>query len=282
MKHNLINSSLFVKDYSDESSSTPYTESDNISYEKLSHKDDIYLIRTDNGSYELHRKILIKTLHELHKHAHELISHLDKDESDMLASTIEVTKILHNSKALKELMLNDIKHIFSDIKNPIPGTVGAFFIGCFNDNFNGNIALGCNLACAASIFGCNSDIECTDLMLLFTNNTFTSLNDKKSLHAYIHIESENFTAFTNHQINLLKSAGLETVTLIFGNKDSSYKEYTKKIFLDNLVTINSSVTSSSSSSSATPLIIFIIVIVIILIIIGLYYMYKNNYNFLQI
>jgi hypothetical protein len=269
MSQSLINASLFINDSCTSGTTSWEDKSENANYEKISSEEEIYLIKTDNGSYELHRKNLINTLIELKKHAHVFVSKLGPAESDMLKSTIEATRILYNSKALKDLVLTDIREIFGDVKNPIPGSLSAYFTGCFNDdNFNGPV-LACNPRCAASALGSDQGLECIDSVLIFSNGTFNKLNDKKSFHAYIYIEDDKFTTFSSYHIKLLNDAGITTVTLIYGNKDGSYREVTGRLALDQMLT------QPDSNSSAWPGIIIVIVIIVILILLGAMFYYKG-------
>jgi hypothetical protein len=270
MSHSLVDSSLYINE-SPPSDQSLGSHSD-ITYEKLS--ENHYIVRTDERSYELDRKELINTLNKLHKHAHEFVPQLNKEFHDLLTSTIEATRILYNSKALKNLILDDIKSIYHDIKNPVPGTVGAFFIGCFNDdNFKGPI--GCNPRCAASLFGChNEQIECSDTVLIFSHGQFTYLNDKKTLHCFIYIEDCHFTTFSNHHVQKLKQAGHDEVTMIYTNEDGSFKHVTDRLQLHGLTTNN-----DSESSPVWIGLIVIFVIIIILILLALLYWYNNKYKF---
>jgi len=270
MTHSLIDSSLYINDsYTSESHSPSLNSTSEVTYEKLS--ENHYIIRTDEKSYELDRKDMINTLNKLHKHSHQLVAQLDKECRDLLTSTIEATRILYNSKALKNLVLDDIKSIYHDIKNPVPGTVGAFFIGCFNDdNFKGPI--GCNPRCAASLFGChNEQIECADTVLIFSQGQFTKLNDKKSLHCIIYIEDHQFTDFANHHIHRLKQAGHQQMTLVYSHADGSYKHVTDRIDIGTITT------SDDETSTVWMILIIILVIIGLLLLFGVLYMYNNKY-----
>lgn len=271
MSHSLVDSSLLINDYQTlDSHSTLHSVSE-ITYEKLS--ENHYIVRTDEKSYELDRKELINTLNKLHKHAHQFVGKLDKESHELLMSTIEATRILYNSKALKDLILKDIRQIYHDIKNPVPGTVGAFFIGCFNDDqFKGPI--GCNPRCAASLFGChNEQIECADTILIFSHGQFTSLNDKKTSHCIIYIEDANFETFSNHHIYKLRQAGHEEVTIVYSDSDGSYKHVSDRMKLGDVHHVH-----DDSNVSWTVLII-ILVIIVVLILLALLYWYNNKYKY---
>jgi hypothetical protein len=257
MLESLIDASLYIN------SSNDSEEEELPCYEKISDNEDIYLIRTKHTSYELHRKRLIGTLKELHKYANLSIAELDERQGELLASTVETTRLLNNTKALKDLVLKDIQHIYGHIKNPIPGTVGAFFIGCFNnDDFNGPI--GCNPRCAASMMKCEGmSFECGDTILIFSKNQFKPINNKVTTHAYVYIEDENFVKFNRYELSLLNKAGIKSVTMIYGNADGSYREITNEIILEHIET--------NDSSNAWWIILLIIIILLLLLGFGYYY-----------
>lgn len=280
MSQSIINSSLFMINPLAEISSEDHdiykykgSNPDNISntpnnsklpvYEKISDTEDIYLIRTENGSFEYHRKNLIETLTELHNSAHVPVSQLNDSQTALLASTTEVTRILYNSNALKDLIMKDVQNIFSDIKNPIPGTVAAFFVGCFNDDkFTGPI--GCNPRCAASsLLKCDGEnFECSDTILIFSNNQFRTLNKNKSNKAYIYIQSPTFTMFSPNNIQNLKDSGIQSAILIYGNKDGSYREVTGEMSIDKLPV---SRLFTTTNTWAGPILFLILLVIIIII-----------------
>ena len=264
MSESFIDSSLFTKDETNASHGT---------YEKISDEDDVYLIHTDNGSFELYRKELNHTLKTLHRYAHVFVNQLDNEHKKLLNSTIEATRLLHNSKALKDLILEDIRSIYNHVKNPMPGTVGAFFVGCFNDdNFKG--PLGCNPRCAASLFGCDEGLECADTVLIFAQNQFSYLNEKKTPHCIIYIQNPHFTAFSQHNLNMLRRAGHEQMTIVQADTDGSYKYVTDRL------PIHGHLTQEGDTNTGLWVVVGIIIaIIVILILLGLFYMYKYNYPF---
>src|SRR4030067_655410 len=82
-------------------------------YEKIS--DNVFLIRGSEGeSCELHRDQLIYSLKELHKYSHIFIDKLKSDQLKLFNGITEATRILHNNKVLKDLVLKDIKKIFKE------------------------------------------------------------------------------------------------------------------------------------------------------------------------
>lgn len=238
-------------------------DNDDITYEKISDDDDIYLVRTENKTYELHRKKLLKSLKLLHEQAHVPIAQLQSHISDRFNSTVESIRILYGSGSLKDLILSDIQEIYANVKNPIIGTVGAFFVGCFHDDiFKG--PLGCNPRCVASSLNCNQGFDCADAVFIY-DNEFKQLNDKKSDNAYIYIKDHEFKKFDNNDINHLRRNGIKSYILFYSNQDGSYRKVSKKIYIH-----------ENNENNQIALIIFILVFIIFII--GAFFLaYQNNY-----
>lgn len=228
------------------------------SYEHVNGKEDVFFISNQNGSFQLHRKTLKETLHELKSQCHVSVRQLNAEHTELFKSVVEALRLLYGSQALYDLILNDIRGIFSDVKDVRPGTVAAFFIGCFNDDkFPG--PMGCSPKCAGSSLpppeGTPGYTNCDDLVLIYSDGLFSSLNEKRSSHAYIYVGSGNFNGFSNENIRQLKEAGIENASIIFGNPDGSYREVTSPLNLDQLPkkqeADNSGSNSSNSSSNVT-------------------------------
>ena len=248
-------------------------------YEHIGGDEDIFIINGDNGSYQLHRKTLKDTLKELKTHANVSVRQLSPEHTESFRSIVEALRILYGSQALYDLVLSDIRTEFADVKDFRPGTVAAFFIGCFTDDkFSGPI--GCSPKCAASLpptEGTPGYANCDDLVLIYSEGLFSSLNEKRSTHAYIYIGDVDFAGFSAENIRQLRDAGIENASLIFGNQDGSYREVTSALPVDqlplkaesnssNVQGSNNDVQSTSSSNSNTGAgIVFAIVIIIIII-----------------
>ncbi len=231
-------------------------------YEKIS--DNVYLIRGSEGeSYKLHRDDLIYSLKELHQYSHIFIDKLKPEQLKLFNGITEATRILHNNKVLQDLVLKDIKKIYKDITTPVPGTVAAFFVGCFNnDHFKG--PLGCNPRCAASFISCDKEqLACEDNIYIFKDGQFVKLNKKNyqqpTEHVYIYIDDHLFTDFQLGHLVTLRRSGVKKITVIYSNEDGTYKniEYNKDI---------SHIPITNSSMSAGWIILIILVIILILLI----------------
>lgn len=206
------------------------------SYEHVGGEEDIFIINGQGGSFQFHRKTLKDTLADLKTQANVSVRQLSPEHTESFRSIVEALRLLYGSQALYDLVLTDIRAVFSDVKDVKPGTVAAFFIGCFNDDkFPGPI--GCSPKCAASLppaEGTPGYANCDDLVLIYSEGLFSSLNEKRSSHSYIYIGDSDFSGFTIENIRQLREAGIENSSLIFGNHDGSYREVTSALTLDQL------------------------------------------------
>jgi len=261
-----------------------YTKGDNHEAKKFeidNGNDDIIIIKRKDDSLQLHRTALRETLSELKKVTTVAVSNLDPEKSQLLQSIIEVTKALYNTPKLYDLVLKDIATIFHDVKEVVPGTVGAFFVGCFTDDkFPG--PQGCNPKCVASVPPTEGTLgfkHCDELVIIYNDGKFGALNEKKSDKAYIYISDENFSGFNADNIKQLKESGVQSASLIFGTANGAYREVTGNLSLDQLpIQINTTSDTQSSSSNAVGIVVFIIIIAIIiaLLVYLFYYLPRNQ------
>lgn len=199
---------------------------------------NVIVLNGTNDSFQLHRDTLRESLHELKRDAQTPVRQLNPQQTASFNSIVEALRLLYASQALYDLVLLDIRNIFGDVTNVKPGTVGAFFVGCFTDDkFPG--PLGCSPKCASSLRpteGTPGYNTCDDLVLIYSQQHFSSLNNKQSKHVYIYVDDVNFNGFTKDNIVQLKDAGIENASLIFGNSDGSYREVTSAVPINNLPT----------------------------------------------
>lgn len=257
-----------------------------ITYRREGGKDDIFHIKTNDGTYKLSRKDLKDALEDLKTQSNIPVKQLAENYSESFESILEALKFLYGSSELYQIIHEDIKNVFKDIKKIIPGTVAAFFVGCSSDEkFPGPI--GCDPRCAASLPPGESIpgySNCDDLVLAYMNGTFSALNNKKSPHAYIYIGDVDFNGFPIEHIDQLRKEKIENATLIFNHADSdkSYKEVSSVIHIDKLPqkqvilkqnlgqTENNTNSNDGTGAGAGVAIAIIIVIVIIILLIVLY------------
>lgn len=249
----------------------------NTTFERKIGSDDVFVVNSRGTKFEVDRNSFKDTLLELKKYAHVPVKILKKDQLESFDSVVVALGLLYETGKLYEIIHTDIQQIFADIKTVIPGTLAAFFIGCStNDNFNG--PLGCNPKCAASLppgEKIKGYTICDDLVLLYDNSGLSSLNDKMSIHSYIHIEDSNFTGFTSDDIKQLSDAHIESVTLVYGNSEGIYTEIVNALPLDKLplraeTTLGQNESNSDTNSNAGIAFAILIVIIIIILLIILY------------
>jgi hypothetical protein len=291
-----INSPLFMADplpvlndglptYSEQPENTYLVKGDDTkdeipdTYEHVGGEEDVFIINNQGGSFQLHRKTLRDILTQLKSQSSVSVRQLSPDHSESFRSIVEALRLLYGSQALYDLVLSDIRDVFSDVTDIKPGTVSAFFIGCFNDDkFTG--PMGCSPKCAASLppsEGTPGYANCDDLVLIYTDRLFSSLNVKRSPHAYIYIEDPNFVGFTQDNISQLSEAGIENASLVFGNHDGSYREITSALSLNELPlqsNDNTKATQEEQSNNAGVVFAVIILLIIVLLLIVLYRSYN--------
>ena len=109
-------------------------ENSNGTYEHIGGDEDVFIVNSQGGSFQLHRNTLKEALIELKTQANVSIRQLSPTNTESFRSIVEALRLLYGSQALYDLVLTDIRAVFSDVKDIKPGTVAAFFIGCFNDD----------------------------------------------------------------------------------------------------------------------------------------------------
>lgn len=255
------------------------------SYEHLGGKEDVFIINSQGGAFQLHRNTLKQTLSELKTQAGVSIRQLTPEHTEAFRGVMEALRLLYGSQALYDLVLTDIRNVFNDVSEIKPGTVAAFFIGCFNDDkFPG--PMGCSPKCAASLpptEGTPGYVNCDDLVLIYSGGLFSSLNEKSSSHAYIYIGDVDFQGFTSENLRELRNAGIENASLVFGNQDGTYREVSSSLPVDQLpitrenpvqASLQSSIQSSEdTNNNGAGLVVFIIILVIVVLLAVMLYRY---------
>lgn len=238
------------------------------SFKYVGGEDDIFIVNNNGSSFELHRKNLKETLKELKKQAYSSVRQLKSEHTESFRSIVEALRLLYDSQPLYELILKDVHEIFYDVKDVKPGTVAAFFTGCFANHGNSQIPMGCTPTCAGSLAPPESEesySNCDDLVLIYLNGQFSSLNEKRSSHAYIYIENKSdFKGFTPQNISQLKDAEITKVSIIY-NKEVS-----------NIVPLELLPKESDTQTDQTQVIIAVVVVVVILLLLGVVFYFVNR------
>lgn len=276
---------LFIKG-GDSSSNIFSDATSGISVDNSSNlDDDVLIVDGPNEPFQLHRQTLRDTLEELKPQAHTPIRQLNPHHTECFRNLVEALRLLYGSQALYDIVLVDIRAVFADVNNIKPGTVAAFFVGCFTaDNYPG--PMGCSPKCVSSLRpteGTPGHEVCEDLVLIYVNGQFSSLNDKNSKLVRIYIADEKFSGFTESNISQLRESGVENASLTFGNPDGSYRDVTGAIPLANLPRENASTTTTTSSTSTSTNngnggTIALTVIIIVIIILLLLVLYRSYYR----
>ena len=224
----------------------------------------------------INRKNFSDSLKTLKEYANVNIQHLKEQIKNIFTSVVETINLVSTTTAYK-VILDDVKKIFSDIKDVVPGTVAAYFVGCYDDTlFDGPI--GCNPKCAASIHPDESQNLCDDLVVIYEENCFKNLNTKISENAYIYVNS-SFTKFLPENINQLNNIGIKYARIVYGDEKGSYKEVSALTPLSELPVESSTMTTqSSSATNAQIAFIVILIILIILLILGGIMLFKSRNN----
>ena len=228
---------------------------------------DILLVNNEGGPFQLNRNTLRETLKDLKVHHNKQIKDLDSTNTQLFRNIVEVVRLLYGSQAVYDVVLKDIHSVFSDVKSVAPGTVGAFFIGCFTDDkFSG--PLGCSPKCASSLpptEGTPGYSSCEDLVLVYSKGTFQSLNEKRTEHCYIYIEDPEFKEFTAENVKQLKESGINSVSLIFGKADGTYGEFQEKLSLEKLPAKAQDVQPKQTTGMSTAGVVFSILMIVLVV-----------------
>jgi hypothetical protein len=253
---------------------------DKITYETDTNNDDIFLIKSGEGSFKLNRGTLKENLLELKKFSNVQVKELGPKQTELFKSIVEALKYLYKSKDLYVLVLKDIHNVFSDVKDIKPGSVAAFYLGCFSDDEKFMDSMGCNPKCTSSLpppEGTPGYYACDDLVLIYKDGLFHSLNDKTSKHVYIYMGEDEFEGFTEENVKQLKDGKIEKASLIYGNPDGSYKEVTSAVLVDDLPMENSDNSNNDTeSNNGAGIVLIIVLIAIIILLIVLFYRYYNK------
>lgn len=262
---------------------TPNTDGSKKLFYTKGGDDNVYYSKSPDGvAFEFDRQQLRDSLAILKPYAHVPLKNLSSDLSAIISNISESLKTLYNNQGLYSMVFDDIRQYFEDIISTVkPGTVGAYFVGCFNnDEFDG--PMGCNPKCAAALpvtEGTPGFAGCDSTVIIYSNHNFLNLNQTSSSSAYIYIDgSEDFSGFTAADIAQLKQAGITHAVLIHGGKGGEYREVTHLLPIEHhakITTHTSPVPDNNSSNSGAAIGIIIIIIVIILILL-LAYKYWNG------
>jgi hypothetical protein len=242
---------------------------------------------TKDGPFKLNRDTLRATLNDLKAHGSTLISKLPKTQASIFKNIVDIMGVVYDTQGLYDIVLSDIRSVFTNTENVRPGTLEAFLIGCANDDkFTG--PMGCNPKCAAGLpppDGTPGYTQCEDMVLIYGDGNFSALNEQVSTHTYIYVDGPDFKGFSSENIRSLREANISQVTLLYGGPNGSYTEVTPKLSLEQLPStstvkssdVNATQTNSTTVNGAGVALVIILIIIIILLLIALWARYAGYY-----
>ena len=213
---------------------------------------------------------ILPYLNNLHGNAHHSIDSLSPDLKKQYEAVTSFVCSAHGTSDYKAFM-NHVKDGFSHISSPVPGTVGAYFVGCLIPNSLDPLRR-CGLLCSQALPR-EDEKSCMYSVYLLAKDdngvwalTKISSSDSDENILLYYDANDTFPGLTTSQVQYLKSQGVQNVNVI------NYEgiNYTESSFvpLDEIQTIPD---SSSSAFDTDVLVLIIIIIIIILLFLFLSY-----------
>ena len=223
-------------------------------------------------------------------HVNTPIVNLPPAKAEIFNRVKDVLNNIFNSKptANYKVIFDIIEEVFGQYNGPfIPGTVGAYFLGCFkDDNFGGK--QGCSASCAGMLQPSGDTVgweTCEYDVVFYKDGSFVQQHvGINSDYVIIHILDENFVAFEPKNINMLNDSGYVKASLYIFSKDQNYTVEQDFVSIDQLpVKARNSVHGGGGHGGGKPVhryndvkeentgynwILWFIVIIIIIIIIA--------------
>jgi hypothetical protein len=225
-------------------------------------------------------------------HTHQ-ISDLSGDVKTKLDNLIAVYQLLYGTAPFAKF-IDVAKEVFmcSDLstsENLAPGSVGAFFCGCFTSNKQYKGDLGCSPLCAGSLppqHGTEGWNFCNESVLLYQGNkVFKSLHEgtnKEEAIIEINVTVVNFKGFTKDEITQLESLGIKRIKIV--KNVGGQKEYTDTFPLSNylLQEERDGELIAENTISTRAIWVCAIFIAIVLILLAIYYCcYYGKKDFME-
>lgn len=170
----------------------------------------------DDDKPKYNRNKTLSDLKELRKYANVNIRQLDKEIVEKFYSILKTQRLLKNEQTLMEMFSNDVKKIFGDLKNALPGTPGALFMKC-DGSFE------CDPSCETSIFKGNNNCNMRVLHYCTATGQFNNLNEIKNSEVcviYVDVKKNAFKGFNSNDIQLLSSHGCNKYIMIYNGYDN--------------------------------------------------------------
>lgn len=274
--------------FSFSSFSAPPTPHSSVPEPPDSGADNLQFNTKDGQPFKLNRETLRSTLNDLKAYGSTMVAKLPKVQATTFKNIVDIMGVVYDTQGLYDIVLSDIRSVFTKTDELVPGTLEAFFIGCYNDDkFTG--PMGCNPKCAAGLpppDGTPGYSQCEDLVLIYADGSFSALNEQVSAHTYIYVGETDFKGFSTDNIRSLREANISQVTVVYGGPNGVYREVTGKLSLEQLpstggVNPSSSTaatqTTSSTVNGAGVALVIILIVIIILLLIALWARYAGYY-----
>jgi len=235
----------------------------------------------DGVHHSLNRKMLIESLKDLKDKSDVYIGQLDVVNRENLDNITDLLKTIKGTKYF-DIIKNDINDIFNpngDTKVRV-GSVASVFIESGKDaKFTGPTE--CDPRNVKSLI---TGTNCSDSTLIYNNDKFDYLNNKKSIHAYIYIISQAFLGFTDDNIKFLRKENIKLVTLIIGDDKNAYKSVTNNLEItelpkkQNIKEVAKMGSTESTSNGNTWLMVLLIIALLVILIIFFIIFARGHYR----
>jgi hypothetical protein len=231
-------------------------------------------------------------LKTLRANASVQIDNIPKGEVADCWEQVTIAIGLMENSSFYDTLFEMIKNNFSDLTNPIPGTIGGYFAGCLIGPTNYPVPIGCtplclNAAAPSSSYALDNNITpCADTVIVASlingSYTFTSLNEGSSSNAIIYITQPTFNGLTQNEKTKLEEQfpKVKEVTVI-STANNSYKALVAKTPIDKLPTRSVSMwegipTGSDPAIGSSNIGWVLLAIVIIFIIVAAIWWYRSK------
>ena len=217
----------------------------------------------------------------LRQNSHLYVKSLPRDVGRDFRQLLTYVSLLHDTKQYL-ILHNIVSSHFRDVKDIVPGTIGAYCAGCSVDtSFQGDIQ-GCSAVCAGSMPPKDNDWSfCKNIVVLASfrdEHFYFTISKRGETHesretAFIFVDFPNrrhFPGFTEDEKSQLKKLGIKNVYLNGYGKDG--RKYSgienRMVSIDEIKTRDypeDSITKNDNNFSESGLIVFTIVIILLLL-----------------
>lgn len=252
---------------------------------------------TTKGGLEINLSQIREALDKLVLKTDTLLSDLDPSDKDDFKSIESICRNLRGDSTY-DIILTEILTVFASCTKVRPGTVGAYFKGCFLDNnLPSDISPSCSQNCIGSLqpnVGTPGYTECENLIVSINANNelvFENMDQVVSRHqAIIYIIKDDTDTLerklTFEHLNRLRELDVSQAKIVVGDS-SGYQQFSNDyISIETLYsTVKSGlletesdsleVESSDSSDTKSNLALWIIIIVVIVLLVLLFLFFSQ-------